>query len=149
MSHRSAYAKVLNACLDDERTLEHESRLVDEESGGTLARLARQRESFIDVAKLAPATKESGPPHPRRSLRSTAREIFRSIRVELWGKNRGDSMAECRRANARARDSLEKALDLSWSAEILDLMLSELTNVRRERTELYRLEWDGACSGRG
>ena len=48
MKNANVLRRLISTCVDDERTLQHESKIVDEGRAGTLRRLARGRGKFVD-----------------------------------------------------------------------------------------------------
>jgi hypothetical protein len=130
--------KLIRACMDDERTLRHESALTDARRAETLRLLARERAQFVaDLDRLEPHA-------PRRSTSSWAallREAGRDAFVFALGRNTGDSIASCRRSRARTEKRYEKALEGKLSDEARRVLTTQRLRLHDEADELVHLQF--------
>jgi hypothetical protein len=106
-----AMAKLIDVCIDDERMLGHESRVVHGFRGAVLERLAAERTAFVEQLRDLDGV---GAGSHHGSWIGRGREWGRSLRVGVGGPNDGDAVAACRRSNERAEARFDAALDLSW-----------------------------------
>ena len=129
--------RVIRACVDDERTLQHEQRFVDDaRRSGTLGRLVRERRQFLqDLTKLA-APGQSG---PTGSWAELLREVGRSLQVAAGGRNSKDAIASCRHSRARTEASYDRALEASWPAETQRVLEFQRGRLQEETRELNGL----------
>ena len=76
----STLRKLILACVDDERLLRHESKLVDVRRAGVLQRLARERAGFVaDLDRLEPHAQRRLTGSWIELLREAGRDVFVSI----------------------------------------------------------------------
>ena len=133
----STLRKLIRACVDDERMLQHESKLVDARRAEALQRLAHERAQFVtDLERLDSA--------PRRAAGSWAellREAGRDAFVLAAGRNTGDSIAVCRRSRARTEKRYEKALEGSWSDDARRVLAGQQRRLHDEASELVHLQF--------
>lgn len=129
--------KLIRACVDDECTLLHESKLVDAGRATTLARLARERQQFIAELERFEECEES---HDG-SWRELSREAKRSVWVTAAGRNRSDAITSCRRSRARTEASYDEALQSSWPEEIQRVLAAQWRRLHDEADELAKLEF--------
>src|SRR5580658_9330615 len=85
-------AKVIQSCLDDERTLMQESHGLDAQREAVLIRLAEERRRFAEELERLNGQAS------RESWSSLAREVSNKLRTRLAGRNAGDAIAACRRS---------------------------------------------------
>src|SRR5258708_18855715 len=97
MRNSQGLQRLIVGCLDDERTLQYESGLVDPNRNVVLSRLANERARFADRLRTLgePGARATG------SWLGGLRELFRGAWVIAAGRNSGDSIAECRRSRDR------------------------------------------------
>lgn len=135
MDTTNAIAKVIESCMDDERTLMHESKVVGSERGAALAQLADERRQFIE--RLEPFA----PRHGRGSWGALRRELAGDLWARAAGPNTGDAIVLCRRSQHRTEVCYGRALELEWPADIRALLASQLERVSAARFELAQLEY--------
>lgn len=130
--------KLIRACMDDERTLHHESALADPRRAAALRLLARERARFVaDLDRLESHA-------PRRSTGSWAellREAGRDAFVLALGRNTGDSIASCRRSRARTEKRYEEALAGTLSDEARRVVTTQRLRLHDEADELAHLQF--------
>jgi hypothetical protein len=130
--------KLIRACVDDERTLQHERHFVDSGRGVTLTRLARERQQFVvDLAALA----EPGQSGPDGSWSELLREVGRNMQVAAAGRNSGDAVATCRHSRSRTEACYDRALQSFWPAEMRCMLESQQGRLHEEADELNRLQF--------
>jgi hypothetical protein len=129
--------RLIRACVDDGRTLRHESKLVDEVRAEALMRLAREREQFVmDLERLAKCEQ----PHDG-SWGELSRETRRNVWVAAAGRNSGDAITSCRRSRARTEAVYDEALQASWPDEIQRVLAAQRHRVHGEADELIQLQF--------
>jgi hypothetical protein len=129
--------RLIRACVDDGRTLRHESKLVDEVRAETLMRLAREREQFVtDLERLAGGTQ----PHDG-SWRELSRESRRNLWVVAAGPNCGDAVASCRHSRARTEAVYDRALQASWPDDFQRVLAEQRRLLHAEADELIHLQF--------
>jgi hypothetical protein len=135
---RHLLRSLIRACVDDERTLQHERRFVDMGRSGTLARLARERRQFVvELEHLAqPGQAGSG-----GSWGELLREAGRSLRVVATGPNSGDAVTACQQSRSRTEACYDRALQGSWPVESREILEAQQGILHAEATELSRLSF--------
>jgi len=129
--------KLIRACVDDERTLRHESQFVDASSAVALRRLAREREHFVaDLERLGGCQL----PHDG-SWTELSREAARTLWVAAAGRNNGDALATCRHSLARTEALYDEALQASWPDGIRFVLASQRLCLRDEAANLNQLQF--------
>jgi hypothetical protein len=129
--------RLMRACLDDERTLLREGKLVDARRAVALERMAHQRDDFLVSLEALAA-------HRRPSTGTWSdllREAWRDLWVVLAGRNNGDAIATCRQSNARMEARYDVALRGPWSKNARRLLESQRAMIEGERTELNQLQF--------
>lgn len=128
---------LVRACVDDERTLRHESKFVDPARAEALGRLAREREQFV-----AELERLEGGIEPRDgSWAELSREAGRDVWVTAAGRNVGDAIRACRHSRARTEAQYEQALEGSWPDEIRRVLAAQRARLHEETEELDRLQF--------
>lgn len=137
MGNSRGLQQLIGACLDDGRTLDHASGLVDEDRRAVLSRLASERARFAERLQTLgePGIQATG------SWAGMLRELVRSFRVIAGGPNNGDAIAECRRSRSRTEALYEKAIRRPWSQPILPTLMEQRDRLRYERRELLQLQF--------
>lgn len=131
----STLQKLMRACVDDERMLQHESKLVDSRRSMVLQQLARERGRFVaELSRLAPVTRRS-----TGSWIELLREASRDLFVFAVGSNTGDSVATCRRSRARTEKHYDKALEAVFSDEARRTIETQRLRLHAEADELVHL----------
>jgi len=133
-------AKIIESCLDDRKTLLDECRNLDPSQQALLTRLAAEREEFVrQLEQLSPAPAKTS---WRESLRLLGTHAFE----RAAGPNTGDSIAACKRSQARTTAEYEKALELDLPSDVRTVLTSQYERIRVEREELTRLEFGRAVN---
>jgi hypothetical protein len=129
--------QLIRACVDDERTLRHESTFVDAPRAGTLTRLAHERGQFVsDLEKLG----QHEEPHDG-SWTELTREAGRDLRVVMGGRNTTDAITACRHSRARTEAVYDEALKAPWPDEIVRVLTAQRIRLREETGELDELQF--------
>ena len=137
MTPARALRKLIRACVDDEHTLRHESRLVDATRAEALTRLAVEREKFVaDLVRVA----ECDQPHDG-SWSEISREAGRTIWVTAAGRNNGDAIASCRHSRARTEALYDEALQGSWPDAVQRMLAAQRGRLHDEAHELDELQF--------
>jgi hypothetical protein len=129
--------KLIRACVDDERTLRHESTFVDAPRAETLTRLAHERGQFVSALERLGQHDE---PHDG-SWTELSREAGRDLRVTMGGRNSTDAITACRHSRARTEAAYDEALKASWPGEIVRVLTSQRGCLRDETGELDELQF--------
>jgi hypothetical protein len=130
--------KLIRACVDDERTLRHESKFVDARRAEVLARLAGEREQFVaDLERLGGREQ----PHD-----GSWTELLREAERDLWvaagaGRNVGDAIKSCRHSRARTEALYDEALQASLPEELRRTIAEQRRRLHDEALELNHLEF--------
>jgi hypothetical protein len=132
-------SRLIRACRDDERTLQHERKFVDPITAETLARLAGSaRSSVVDLERfLGPGGRE----RPNGSWSELAHEAARNLWVIAAGRNTGDAIASCRHSHKRADACYEDAMRGPWAGEVGEVLAAQRRRVHDEIDELSRLQF--------
>jgi hypothetical protein len=129
--------KLIRACVDDECTLRHESNFVDGSAREALARLAHEREQFVeDLERLG----QWQPPHDG-SWAELSREAGRNIVVTAAGRNNGDAIATCRHSRARTEALYDEALQAPWPDETRRVLEAQRRRLQDALLELSQLQF--------
>lgn len=129
---------LMRACVDDERTLKHESGLVDDGRAGTLTRLARERMRFVDELE---ALAQVGGRRPKGTWAAMVREAARNVWVVAVGKNNGDAIAVCRHSRGRTEALYDEALRLTWPEATSSLLADHRRRLHDETQELNQIQF--------
>ncbi len=130
--------KLIRACVDDERTLQHERRFVDAGRAETFTRLARERSQFVEELERLGGR---APSRPNGSWAELLREAGREVWVAAAGRNNGDAVAACRHSRARTQARYDSAMQGSLPDEIRRALGEQLRRIRAEAHELIRLQF--------
>lgn len=138
MTTAEVLRSLIRACVDDERTLRHESKLLDGPRAQALERLALERGQFVtDLERLA--NREQ--PHDG-SWSELAREAERDVWAAAAGRNAGDAIASCRNSRARTEALYDEALQASsWPDELRRVLAEHRRRLRDEADELIHLQF--------
>ena len=129
--------RLVRACVDDGRTLRHESKLVDQVRAQALMRLAGEREQFVtDLERLAGREQ----PHDG-SWGELSREARRNVWVAAAGRNSGDAITSCRHSRARTESVYDEALQASWPDEVKRVLAAQRRRLHDEADELIQLQF--------
>jgi hypothetical protein len=135
MATSDVLRRLIRACIDDWRTLGHESQFVDAARAETLTQLAREREQFVsDLERLA----ECQQPHDG-SWSELVREAERNIWVSAAGRNIGDAITSCRHSRARTEALYDEALQSSWPDEMQRVLTAQRRRIHDEADDLNKL----------
>ncbi len=137
MTTSEVLRNLIRACVDDGRTLRHESKFVDGARAEALARLVGEREEFVmDLERLAKREQ----PHDG-SFSELSREAERDVWVAAAGRNIGDAIASCRHSRARTEALYDQALEASWPDEIQRVLAAQRRRLHEEADELNKLQF--------
>jgi hypothetical protein len=138
MRTSSAIAKVIESCLDDERTLVREAKLVDAQKSAVLTRLADERRRFSEELERLNG------PNKRGALGSWG-ALVRELGNELWlraaGRNTSDAIAVCRQSQHRTDIRYEKVLELEWPSDLKVVLTAQHERVHAARRILAEIEY--------
>lgn len=128
---------LIRACVDDWRTLRHESKFVDPGRVEAFGRLAKERERFaMDLERLAKCEE----PHDG-SWAELSREVERDVWVAAGGRNSGDAVASCLRSRARTEAVYDEALRGSWPEEVQRVLMDQRRRLQDDAGELTKLRF--------
>lgn len=134
--------RLVQACVDDERTLLHESKFVDAQRASALTRLAREREQFIAELERVGALASR---RSRGSWAELAREAGRDVWVAAAGRNKGDAITICRHSRARTEaryyDAMHAPLNEPLPDETGRLLAEHWRRLHDEASELDQLQF--------
>jgi hypothetical protein len=137
MKTDAVLGKLIRGCVDDECTLRHEFRHVEGRCAETLARLAHEREQFVEQLERL-----GGPQQPHEgSWAELTREARRSLWVTAAGRNNGDAIATCRQSRARTEALYDEALQAPWPDETRRLIEAQKQRLHDEAVELDQLQF--------
>jgi hypothetical protein len=137
MTTSDVLRKVIRACVDDWRTLRHESRFVDPPRVTVLTRLAGEREQFATVLERLGKREQ---PHDG-SWMELWREAERNLRVAAAGRHSGDAVRSCEHSRARTEAAYDKALEAPLPEDIQSVLADQRRRLQREADELIDLEF--------
>lgn len=133
MNEENTIRGLIRACVDDQRTLLHESKRVGGTLGTTLGKFAHERGDFMtELERLAkrPGRRPSG------SLAEHVREAARAIWVLGCGPNQGDAIASCRHSRARTQAHYDQAMRREWPAATRDVLAEHSRRLDGEGQQL-------------
>ncbi len=137
MTTSDVLRRLIRACVDDGRTLRHESKLVDEVRAETLTRMAGEREQFVtDLERVAHCEQ----PHDG-SWRQLSREARRNVWVAAAGLNSGDAITSCRHSRTRTEAAYEEAQQAPWPDEVQRVLAAQRRRLHDEADELIHLQF--------
>ena len=137
MTTSEVLRKLIRACVDDGRTLRHESKFVDPGRVEALTRLANERELFVkDLERLAKREQRHD-----GSWSELSREAERDVWVAAAGRNSGDAIASCRHSRARTEALYDEALQVSWPDEVQRVLEAQRRRLHEETGELDKLQF--------
>jgi len=138
MGTSPAVAKVIQSCLDDERTLVQESHRLDPQREAVLIRLADERRRFAEELERfnGQASRESW-----SSLAREAGETVSRVWMRLAGRNAGDAVAACRRSQRRTELRYESVLALELPQELKTALMNQRERVHAAGDDLAKLEY--------
>jgi hypothetical protein len=129
-----AVAKIIQACLDDERALIQESRHLDPYGQAVLVRLAGERRLFAEELERFNGQAS------RESWGSLAREVGNKLWVRLAGRKAVTAIDACRRSQRRTEERYEKALALALPEDVQAALTIQRVRVHAARDELAQLD---------
>jgi hypothetical protein len=135
MGTSPAVAKVIQSCLDDERTLVQESHRLDPQREAVLIRLADERRRFAEELERFNGQAS------RESWSSLAREVGNKLWIRLAGRNAGDAVAACRRSQRRTELRYESVLALELPQELKTALMNQRERVHAAGDDLAKLEY--------
>jgi hypothetical protein len=128
---------LVRACVDDECTLRHEFKLVDGKCAEALARLAHEREHFVEELERLGGSQQA---HDG-SWTELSREMGRSLWVTAVGPNNGDAITTCRHSRARTEAVYDEALRTPWPEDTRRVIEAQRRLLHEEELELDRLQF--------
>jgi hypothetical protein len=131
---RSAIAKVVQSCLDDERTLVLESKVVDATRRRVLIRLADERRRFAEELERFNGQGS------RESWGSLRRELDSDVRECIAGRSTSEAVAACRRSQERTEARYDKVLALELPSEVKAALVTQHERVHAARDELAKMD---------
>lgn len=137
----SSVERLIDACVDDGRMLEHESRAVRASRREVLRELASERARFAaDLEALV-----GGPGRRGRTNRSSwlelGRELGRSLRGVLGGPSEGDSVAACLRSCRRTESRYDAALVEELPAGVRDVVAAQRKRLGEDHDALVAIQF--------
>lgn len=137
MSTPDLLRKLIAACVDDARTLLHESKFVDASRAEILTRLAKEREGFVtELERLGvPGQRHDG------SWSELLREAGRTTEVAAAGRNSGDAVATCRHSRTRTESHYDEAVEAVCPDEVRCVIEAQRRRLHDEAEELDRLQF--------
>jgi len=135
MDTSPAVARVIESCLDDERTLVQESKVVDERRRAVLMRLADERRRFAEDLERFNGQGS------RESWGGIAREAGNKLWAEMAGRNPGDAVAACLRSQHRTEVRYEEALETELSSDVRAALVTQHQSVQAARADLAKIEF--------
>ena len=139
MNQGNAIRGLIRACVDDERTLQHESKLVlDPGRAETLTKLAHERKHFLTVLE---GLQEGGRRRSSGSWGELVREAARDLWVLACGRNNGDAIAVCRHSRGRTEARYDEALRFPWPAETGRILEEQRRVLHEETQELNQIQF--------
>ncbi len=130
--------ELIRACVDDERTLQHERTFTDAGRAEPLTRLAHERTQFIEELE------GFGEPAQNRPIGSWA-EFFRELGRDVWvaaaGRNNGDAIATCRRSRARTEARYDGAMQRPLPDDVRNVLATQRLRLQDEADALNRLQF--------
>jgi hypothetical protein len=137
MNHSNAIPRLINACLDDERMLEHESRSTQGYRRNVLEDLAEDRTRFVrELRELGYAESAW-----HTGVVERLRELGRSFRGVLGGPSGADSVAACRRSCRRTASVFDEALDLEWPARVRAILNEQRARLDDSQRSLNAIQY--------
>jgi hypothetical protein len=138
MKTSTALRKLIRACVDDERTLRHESHFVSAGRAEALRRLAGERKEFVeDLVRLA----GGAPPDPSGSWTERLGEMGHSVWVAAAGRNSGDAIRVCRHSRARTEALYDEAMQTQWPEDVQRVLAAQCGRIHFDAEELNRLRF--------
>lgn len=142
MSPSSALGSVIDACIDDGRMLEHESRSASPRRRDVLHGLAAQRASFVTaLMELSGEANLRGRAN-RPSLKERGRELARSFRGVLGGPSDSDAVAACLRSCRRTESRYEAALgQTTLPTRVRELLVAQRRQLGEDDAALLAIQF--------
>jgi len=134
-----ALGRLINACIDDQRMLAHESRGVGAGRRVVLDRLSDERSELITTLEGLDTENQRGA--RSSSWREDARELFREVRTVLGGPSSGDSVTACLQSNRRTEELFDETLALPWPLAIRSVLVDERARLDDARTALIAIKY--------
>jgi hypothetical protein len=130
--------KLICACVDDQRTLQHERKFVDVVRAETLTRLARERQQFVvDLERLG----ERAQHQSDGSWVGLLREAGRNVLVAAAGCNNDDAIATCCHSHSRTEARYDDAMRRPWPDETRRVLEAQRRRLHDESDELHQLQF--------
>ena len=139
MRSSNAIRKVIDACLDDERMLEHESHTVGSRRSAVLHGLAIKRAAFAEQLRQIAGTRGAG--SRNGSWTELGRELGRSVRTAVGGPSDSDAITACRRSCRRTESRFDAALALGLPPALHAILVEQRAELDRDMTALVALQY--------
>jgi hypothetical protein len=138
MKTPAAIAHLIDACIDDKRMLEHESRAVHGHRRLVLERLTNEQARMVD--RLKALGQADARPH-RGSAIELGRELGRTLRGLLGCSTSGDAVHACRRSCRRAEARFDEALQLPWPQATFAVLTEERARLGAAADALVAIQY--------
>ena len=139
MRTSNAIDKVIEACIDEGRMLEHESRTVSKQRSEVLQHLATKRAQFVDELQRVGGRSDAG--SHNGSWTELARELGRSFRLALGGPSDSDAVSACRRSCRRTESRFDAALGLPLSPSVHALLVEQRAQLDTDTKALIAIQY--------
>jgi hypothetical protein len=139
MKTSNAVGNLIDACLDDKRMLEHESRVVGTDRAKLLRKLATERSH--DVEDLRGVLSARDKREHGGSWAELGRELGRGLRVALGFRSEGDSIAACRQSCMRTMSRFDQALDLPLAESVRAIVVEQRARLDSAHEALRRMQF--------
>lgn len=138
MNTSRSFGRLIDACADDKRMLEHESRALRGRRSAVLSRLAIERGELVEQLRAL-----AGPDARahRGSWFEHARELGRTLRGKLGVSTDGDSISACRRSLRRTEEDFDKALALPWPHAVRTVLVEQRARLDAAQDSLVSVQF--------
>jgi hypothetical protein len=137
MRSSTAIGKLIDAYLDDQHMLEHESRTVGPRRKIVLDQIAAERRRFGDQLRDFAVRGEAR----LGTLSELVREVGRDLRFAVGGRSDGDAVHACRRSCTRSEARLDQALELPMSEPIREVLLEQRARLDQDHKRLLAIQY--------
>jgi hypothetical protein len=139
MRSSNAVDKVIEACIDDARMLEHESETVGKRRSQVLHHLASKRAQFVHKLRHVAGRSETG--SRNGSWTELGRELGRSFRLVLGGPSDGDAITACRKSCRRTESRFDAALRLPLPPAVHAVLVEQRAQLDQDMNALADLQY--------
>lgn len=141
MQPPASLRRLIDAFVDDERMLDHESRAVRGRRKEVLAAMSTERGRFVDQLRVLEGANPRRTSPGRGSWIELARELGRTLRGKLGVSSAGDSITACRRSLRRTEEALDRALKVPSPKSTRALLLDQRARLDAGRDELIAIQY--------